>query len=350
MGTQTLQEWKPGVTLREQDVVLSDTGLGRVTLGRVGPSGTTLTKTKGAGFNNTQESNVQRIMYPDNFTAGGSWKDSSFVKRGPASERVCHPSLWPVEDARTTDTVVRDTKVYVGDYRVTAIPGYRGYIPGRRAETVFGTPVRVSQAISAEMRMPQQKTEAEKPTPYVDEPQGLRPLRTCVSMTDMKHSVNYGGHREENFAKGYEAKTNIVKDHEIPPAMTRTFSSPCDLGSRVFPGYQGYVPQRVPETAHLDWRTPQKAQDNQAVAPTYGSGVAGWSCFVPGRVAETTFGTTGMSNVYRSMATREYFDKYKPDMPQFPRGLTKAVPDPYTGTYEDLNLSKPRQGGSHFQT
>lgn len=122
--------------------------------------------------------------------------------------------------------------------------------------------------------------------------------------------------------------------------------SPCSLDAKAFPGYSGYIPQRISETAHLDWRTPQAAQVNDAVPNSYGRALAGWSPFVPGRVAETVHGHIGMANTWKSMATREYFDTYHAEKPQFPRGMSEPVPNPYVGPYEDLNLSKARQSGA----
>jgi hypothetical protein len=350
MQASTDTSWKPGVTIRRQDNAdrFNDTGDGRVTLGRIGPVEGTWTVTKGAGFNHTLESNVQRQKYPDNFNTGGSWKDSSFSKRGKASERVCHPSLWPVEHVRDHRMWVRDKLVEVGDYRRSGLPGYKGYIPGKKPETVFGETVRVANAVSAELTPVGTKTEVEGAVPYVDLPQGLRSLSTCLEWpgSGMKSSVNYGPDREAKLAQGYTSKSNLIKDHEIPPAIPRSFSSPCNLDAKAFPGYSGYVPQRTPEGAHLDWRTPQAAQVNEAVPNSYGRALAGWSPFVPGRVAETVYGNIGMANTWRSMATREYFDAYDAQKPQFPRGIKEAVPNPYVGPYEDLNLSKARQSGT----
>jgi hypothetical protein len=357
-GRATDSSWKPGVTIRGQDLAdrFSNTGDGRVTLGLIGPVDGDWTVTRGAGFNHTLESNVQRQMYPDNFNCAGSWKDSSFAKRGRASERPCHPSLWPVDDVRNHRTWVRQKGVTVGDFRRSAIPGYKGYIPGKKAESVFGETVRVANAVATGLTPVGAKTEVETAVPYVDLTQGIRSFKTCLDWPlpgkqsplypDMNNSVNYGPDRDAKLAKGYTSNTNMVKDHEIPPAMTRSFSSPCSLDSKAFPGYSGYIPQRLSEAAHLDWRTPQAAQVNDAVPNSYGRALAGWSPFVPGRVAETVHGHIGMANTWKSMATREYFDTYHAEKPQFPRGMSEPVPNPYVGPYEDLNLSKARQSGA----
>ena len=42
---------------------------------------------------------------------------------------------------------------------------------------------------------------------------------------------------------------------------------------------------------------------------------------------------------------KSLLDRYEAQKPQFPRGIKEAVPNPYVGPYEDLNLSKARQSG-----
>merc|ERR1719253_710631 len=86
----------------------------RVTMGRVEkPWGGRWETWRAAGFNSPLESHVRRTGWPENFTQGGHWKNSSFLGRGPQSSRLApgnsnvHPALWPLEPTRTTDTFVR---------------------------------------------------------------------------------------------------------------------------------------------------------------------------------------------------------------------------------------------------
>lgn len=304
--------WKAGVTLSAED----GQKLGKTTLGRVPPSSEWWTVSRGAGFNGTQESNVQRVGYVNSFSAGGAWKDSSFANRGAASLRLCHPSLWVVGDVRDHGTLNRDQRVFTGDFTRTSLPGYRGFIPGKKSETVFGETFRVANAVSQEIRPPREGVAPRAVVPYLDEPQGLRSLRTIQSESDLRHSVVYGNRREELFALGHTAKTNMVKDHEIPPPMQRTFSTPqlCEA----IPGYTGFVSGRVAEAAHLDWRKQQREHQCEAVPGTYGKAVAGWSKFVPGKVSETVHGSVGMANTFKSMQSRQYFQGYEADQPQYP--------------------------------
>jgi len=75
-------------------------------------------------------------------TATMSWGPDVSLKTGLDPEAT-HPSMWSKKEIHDSRVVVRP-KVTPGNPRRDPLPGYRGYIPSTKAETIFGSTLRVA--------------------------------------------------------------------------------------------------------------------------------------------------------------------------------------------------------------
>ncbi|KAF4672045.1 hypothetical protein FOL47_000985 [Perkinsus chesapeaki] len=199
-----------------------------------------------AGYRDEVDCKVRRSGYTHSYCFDGTWKPSSFIANAncsPSSGEASHPSLWRVEDCRHIKAVPRDEAAPVGQYTRTALPGYRGYIPAKTSETVFGARFAEANNTASDQRDYYEVTAkagkpayAESASSVHEAVQGKKGLCEIVRGTDLRHSTNYGNARLTAQQLGLHSGTNLHKDHAVPPALQRSFSVPG------VPGYTGAVP------------------------------------------------------------------------------------------------------------
>jgi len=97
---------------------------------------------RSAGFAQ-RETKVRRCGDQSDYHSDGSCKPSSYLSRSDdptlawSTRHDAHPSLLLPANLHKDNRTRRDA-VPAGNHRVIATVGYRGYIPGKDAETVFG--------------------------------------------------------------------------------------------------------------------------------------------------------------------------------------------------------------------
>jgi len=129
---------------------------------------------RAAGFNSNETKAVRIGDTRDHFF-DGTWKPSPFAQlpndepinatlhwypdSNPKKRDACHPSLWSVEEIGGPPVI--STEPAPGrirhEFTRCAIPGYRGNIPGKKAETVFGNTCMVVNARSTDLRKEKQE-------------------------------------------------------------------------------------------------------------------------------------------------------------------------------------------------
>jgi len=87
-------------------------------------------------------SSFSRPPKEDPRTITMSWGPDVSLPTGLDPEAT-HPAMWSKSDIHNSRAVVRP-KVVPGNPRRDPIPGYRGYIPGVKAETIFGSTQRIA--------------------------------------------------------------------------------------------------------------------------------------------------------------------------------------------------------------
>lgn len=184
-----------------------------------------------AGFRSDLDSKVTRCGYPNEYNHEG------------------HVSLWQLSAIRSPSQLAQNPISPIS-IRMDSIPGYTGFIPGKKSETVIQQTHAAAIRTASEMR-PYQAGEnpAKKFLTAWDRPSGRRPLQTILAASELRWSGSYAG------------ATTVVKDHEVPPPMRRSFSqivrtsveesptgdSPA-LAGIARPGYAGYIPGKKAET------------------------------------------------------------------------------------------------------
>ncbi|KAF4652866.1 hypothetical protein FOZ61_009354 [Perkinsus olseni] len=266
-----------------------------------------------AGYRDEVDSKVRRSGYTHSYCFDGTWKPSSFISNAdctPSSGEVSHPSLWRVEDCRHIRAVCRDEAHRVGQRTRTALPGYRGYIPAKTSETVFGARFTEANNTAADQRNYQARVD--RHTGEVDAAyesgQGKKGLSGILHDTDLKHSTNYGQAQRTAQQLGFHSGTNLLKDHRVPPGRPRSFSS------SGIPGYTGDIPRfkaesHVPSSrvaAEPDHAGRKSLQHSAVRHTVYGRAIPRYAGFIPGQTSETVFGRTFMRNHRTALRTRSY--------------------------------------------
>ncbi|KAF4699489.1 hypothetical protein FOZ63_007173, partial [Perkinsus olseni] len=260
--------------------------------------------------------------YTHSYCFDGTWKPSSFISNAdctPSSGEVSHPSLWRVEDCRHIQAVCRDEAHRVGQRTRTALPGYRGYIPAKASETVFGARFTEANNTAADQRNYQARVD--RHTGEVDAAyesgQGKKGLSGILHDTDLKHSTNYGQAQRTAQQLGLHSGTNLLKDHRVPPGRPRSFSS------SGIPGYTGDIPRFKAESHVPSSRVAaepdhagRKSLQHSAVRHTlYGRAIPRYAGFIPGQTSETVFGKIFMRNHRTALRTRSYLMTHDSEAP-----------------------------------
>eukprot|EP00397_Hematodinium_sp_SG-2012_P043588 GEMP01048482.1.p1 GENE.GEMP01048482.1~~GEMP01048482.1.p1 ORF type:complete len:247 (+),score=33.52 GEMP01048482.1:56-742(+) len=187
-------------------------------------------KLRCAGFAQ-RETKVRRCGDMSEYHFDGTWKPSSFTNRaeqphlswGKCTES--HPSLLPPHKFHYVNFVKRENPVPLDPNNLIARVGYRGFIPRKDAETVFGA---VKTAVQHECH--QRVDYADAIREYkciVNEPQGKKPLEEILATTDLKHSCNMG-YQKEYFRRDMwpaPQRQQVFKDHHIPRERPKTFGT-----------------------------------------------------------------------------------------------------------------------------
>ncbi|CAD7922740.1 unnamed protein product [Amoebophrya sp. A25] len=225
---------------------------------------------------------VRRMGDLGDFYFDGSWKASSFanppgyldadvrtpwtrtLNYAPKSGVPGPPSLWPIDHVTSTPAVPQ-APIWPPNLSLRAnnIPGYKGYIPGEKVETVYGT-LRSGCVDHAEkLRTYEEKDVAPKPLLYNNATIGRMSLKQILKTTDLKHTVSYGDLEPNpgNRLKQY-------KDH-VPPARITPNPSPT--------GVMGWSGFRPPVNRSLDGREPAyMSYDTQAETGKDNPGYTGY--------------------------------------------------------------------------
>ncbi|CAD7951651.1 unnamed protein product [Amoebophrya sp. A120] len=197
-----------------------------------------------AGFRQIN-TNVRRCGDFGDYFFDGSWKASSFVSPPghldtelrtpwtktlnfvPRSGKAGPPALWPIDHVTKTPTVPQEP-VWGYDklsLRGNHVPGYSGFIPGEKAETIYGS-LRSGISDHAEgIRPYEEKDVSLKPILYNNPTIGRMPLKKILKTTDLIHTVSYG-----NLEPNPGSRLKQYKDHVPPPRITPNCSSTGILG------------------------------------------------------------------------------------------------------------------------
>lgn len=206
---------------------------------------------------------VRRMGDCGDYYFDGSWKSSSFAnppgyldadERSPWTKTLnwkprCGltgpPALWPIDHITQTPAVGQDAIFAdLHTLRGRNIPGYLGYIPGKRAETVYGSIRAGINHYCENMRQSDEKDVSTKPLLYKNATIGKKSLGDILKTSDMKYTTTYGGVTPDK-------ETNmkyVLKDHEIPPRGKPNTTSPGILS------WSGFRPE---VSRSLDSRNPQ---------------------------------------------------------------------------------------------
>lgn len=237
-----------------------------------------------AGFNLATDTRVRRLGDAGNYFYERAhhlyapretpWTRTLCFK--PACGLEGPQALWPLASVQATpavnknpvhpeDAAARKTGALNGK-RAHNIPGYTGYIPGLKVETVYGSLREAVTDHCDKIRPYETKEFRLEPLTFKEPPQGKRAFGAILQHSNLKFSVDYGTESA--------GRKLPVKDHEVPPPIPRDTvkatngrfeearnNSAASMGRRSqssasfahvpTPGWGGFRPQR---SASLDPR------------------------------------------------------------------------------------------------